>query len=281
MPGRLGGANCNTARMSTLVFLHAHPDDEATGTAGAMAKASSEGHRVVTVYGTNGDHGEVPEDLAPGETLVGRRRQEAEASAEALGVHRIAWLDYSDSGMTGWKQNNHDGAFVKADLDEAAGRLAAILDEEDADLLIGYDDHGNYGHPDHIKVHQVAHRAAELAARRPRLLEATMNRDLMRQLFEMAKANGLEEQAFDPDQPMDDGNPMGSPEAIITWQIDAAPFLEQRRASLRAHASQITDTGGLLSMPQPIFETVFGVEHYIEPGAPAGMRQGWFLDETV
>ena len=56
--------------MGTLVCFHAHPDDESISTGGTMARAVAEGHRVVLVVATNGDHGEVPEDLAPGETLV-------------------------------------------------------------------------------------------------------------------------------------------------------------------------------------------------------------------
>ena len=159
--------------VSTIVYLHAHPDDEASQTSGSMARAASEGHRVVVVYATNGDHGQVPADLAPGETVVARRRAEAEASSRVIGTARVAWLGYADSGMTGWEQNGHGEALHGADLDEAAGRLAAILDEEDADVLIGYDWHGGYGHPDHVKVHHIAHRAADLAARRPRLLEST------------------------------------------------------------------------------------------------------------
>src|SRR4029079_15342110 len=134
---------------------------------------------------------------------------------------------YADSGMRGWEQNSHDNALHGADVDEAAGRLAAILDEEDADVLVGYDWHGGYGHPDHVKVHQVVHRAAELAARRPRVLEGTFNRDRLRAFAEIAKAAG-EELGFDPDGPMDDGNPMGTPEAEIHWQVDVSAFLEQR-----------------------------------------------------
>ena len=96
----------------TIVFVHAHPDDEASQTSGAMARAAAEGSRVVLVIATGGEHGESPEDLAPGETLKDRRRAEAEQSAAALGVARLAWLGYVDSGMTGWEQNEHDGAFT-------------------------------------------------------------------------------------------------------------------------------------------------------------------------
>ena len=136
--------------MGTLVCLHAHPDDECISTGGTIARAAAEGHRVVLVVATNGDHGEVPADLAPGETLVERRRKETMASAETLGVHRVEWLGYEDSGMTGWSQNANVGAFMNADVDDAASRLARILTEEHADVLTCYDWHGGYGHPDHV-----------------------------------------------------------------------------------------------------------------------------------
>ncbi|WP_392542968.1 PIG-L deacetylase family protein [Oryzobacter telluris] len=259
--------------MPTIVFLHAHPDDEASQTSGAMARAVSEGSRVVVVYATNGDHGESPDDLAEGESLVDRRRDEAERSAQAIGTHRIVWLGYADSGMSGWEQNSHDGAFASAPLEEAAARFAAVLDEEDADIAVGYDWHGGYGHPDHVKVHQVLHRGAELAARPPRLLESTMNRDAMRQFAAAAAAAGQE--GFDPDQPMDDGNPLGTPEAEIHWQVDVSDFLGTRRKALEAHASQTSDVGMMLGMPDDVFAAFFGREHYIEPGREPGMAPGW------
>ena len=196
--------------MTTIVFLHAHPDDETTQTSGAMARASAAGDRVVVVYATNGDHGDAPEDLAEGETVITRRRAEAEASARATGTQRVVWLGYADSGMTGWEQNGAEGALHGADVDEVAQRLAAILDEEDADVVVGYDWHGNYGHPDHVKVHHIAHRAADLATRRPRLLESTMNRSRMVR-ERQARIDRGEEVDWDPEAPMDDGTRSGRP----------------------------------------------------------------------
>ena len=260
--------------VTTIVFLHAHPDDESTQTSGSMARASDAGDRVVVVYATNGDHGEAPGDLGPGETVADRRRGEAEVSAKATGTRRVAWLGYADSGMSGWEQNSATGALHTADIEEAAKRLARILDEEDADVLVGYDWHGNYGHPDHVKVHSIARRAAELAARRPRLLESTMNRDRMRVARDARMAAG-EEVEFDPDAPMDDGNPIGTPEAEISWQVDVSGFLAQRRAAVAAHVSQKTDTAWINEMPEAVFATVFGTEWYIEPGRSEPMQVGW------
>ena len=263
--------------VSTIVFVHAHPDDEASGTSGSMARAADEGHRVVLVVCTDGDHGTAPEGLGDGRTVAEHRRDEVAQSAKVLGVARVAWLGYADSGMSGWPQNSAPRAFMNADLDEAGAALAAILDEEDADVVTGYDWHGGYGHPDHVMVHRVVRRAVELAERRPRLLEVTMNRDAMRAMFEAAKAAGMNED-WDPDGPGDDGNPIGTPEAEIHLRVDVEAYLDRKRASLQAHASQTTDVGMMLSLPEPAFNAMFRDEYYIEPGREPGMRTGWIFD---
>lgn len=259
---------------STIVFCHAHPDDEASQTSGAMARAAAEGNRVVVVFATNGEHGEVAEDAVEGETVADHRRREAEASAREIGLHRIVWLGYADSGMTGWEQNDAEGSFHGTDVNEAARRLADVLDEEDADVLVGYDWHGGYGHPDHVKVHHVVHAAAALARRTPRLLESTLNRTKMSRLFAEGRAAGMELD-WDPDDPMDDGNPLGTPEDEITWEVDVSAYLDRKRAALEAHRSQATDIGEFLAMPVEVFTRAFGTEHYIEPGAEGPMRPGW------
>ena len=176
--------------MSTLVCFHAHPDDEVISTGGTIARAAAEGHRVVLVVATNGDHGEVPDDLAPGESLVDRRRAETDASARVLGIDRVVWLGYTDSGMTGWEQNADPNSFHLADPDEAGARLAEVLLAESADVLTIYDWHGNYGHPDHIAVHRVGLAASRLVPG-VRVLEATMNRDAFVRMIEAAREAGV------------------------------------------------------------------------------------------
>lgn len=271
--------------MATLVTFHAHPDDEAIATGGSMARAAAEGHRVVLVVATNGEWGEVPDDLAPGETLADRRRAETERSAAILGTHRVVWLGYEDSGMTGWEQNARPGSFHQAPVEEAAARLAEILREEAADVLTVYDWHGNYGHPDHIKVHHVGHRAAELAGT-PRVFEATVNRDAIRRLWELARANGVsfgdggdEGDDFDIDGPADDGNPMGMAEHEITLAADVTAYVAHKRAAVTAHRSQVTDTSFFAQMPDEVFAVSFGTEWFIEKGVEAGggPTEGWLF----
>jgi LmbE family N-acetylglucosaminyl deacetylase len=261
--------------MATIVFVHAHPDDEASSTSGSMARASAEGHRVVLVVCTNGEHGESPDDLADGELLVDRRRRETEASAAILGVSRIAWLGYGDSGMTGWDQNADPGSFLQADPDEAAGRLATILGEEHADVVVLYDWHGGYGHPDHAQVHRIGHRAADSAGT-PRRFEVTFNRDVLKRWMEAHPEQAPED--FDPEGPADDGNPFGTPEAELHLAVDVAPYIPLKRRALAAHASQVTDIGMFLAFSDEQFRKMFSTEWFIEPGAPPGMRDGWLLD---
>ena len=101
-----------------------------------------------------------------------------------------------------------------------------------------------------------------------------MNRDAMRGTFEQARAAGMDDD-WDPDRPMDDGNPMGTPEAELHWRVDVRDRLERKRAALAAHASQTSDVGMMLAMPPEVFAAAFGFEHYIEPGRAPGMVEGW------
>ena len=269
--------------MGTLVCFHAHPDDEVISTGGTIARAASDGHRVVLVVATNGEFGESPDDLADGELLADRRRVETEASARELGIARVVWLGYTDSGMTGWEQNADPGCFHLADIDEAAQRLAVVLQEESADILTIYDWHGNYGHPDHIQVHRVGVAAADLAPN-VRVLEATMNRDAFVRMIEAVQASGVtmdlpenEGRDFDPNGPADDGNPMGTPESEITLAVDVVAHLAAKREAMRCHRSQITDTSFFLQMPDEPFAASFGTEWFIEHDRQPPYRTDWIF----
>jgi LmbE family N-acetylglucosaminyl deacetylase len=275
--------------MGTLVVFHAHPDDEAIATGGSMARAHAEGHRVVLVVATNGEHGEVPDDLADGETLADRRRAETERSAAALGVDEVVWLGYADSGMTGWDANANERSFWQADVDEAAERLATILRREHADVLTIYDWHGNYGHPDHVKVYRVGCRAEQLVAGDLpdlRVFEATMNRDEIRRQMVAAREAGVqfepdvEDGEFDPDGPMDDGNPMGMPEDELTTMVDVSDFVDNKYRAISAHASQVTDAGFFTRMTPETFAFAFGREWFIEHGRQPGPQPGWLFDHV-
>lgn len=207
--------------MATVVAFHAHPDDEVVLTGGTLARAVAAGHRVVVVVATDGRVDNDDED----------RIDELRLSAGILGVHRVECLGYADSGYGPVFYADPPGRvrFGRADVDQAAQRLAAILRDEDAHLLLGYQSNGGYGHRDHVQVHHVGRRAAELAGT-PRLLEATMPRELLCRITVVARLLRLPG-PYDADVVRS----AYAPRATITHHIDVFGFARQKRDALAAH----------------------------------------------
>ena len=259
--------------MATLVCFHAHPDDEAIATGGLMTLAKRDGHEVVLVLATRGEQGEPqPGVLNDGESLWERRVVEAHQAAEIMDLDRVEFLGYEDSGMIGEPTNENPLCFWQADVEEASQRLAAILREVDADVLTIYDSHGGYGHPDHIQVHRVGKRAAEIAGI-DRVFQSTMNRDrIMKQMAENASIfeNDVEgelegetvEQMRKRAEAADRGE-FGSPETVITHAVDVADVVNVKKAAMAAHRSQIGPDSFFFKMPEAVFVAAFGTEWFI------------------
>ncbi|HET7820700.1 MAG TPA: PIG-L family deacetylase [Ornithinibacter sp.] len=267
----------------TIVAFHAHPDDEALLTAGTMARAAAQGHRVVLVLATDGGAGLAADDLRDDGGLGARRLEEARRSSAALGVARVEWLGYADSGSGVEPEPDVPGVtrFCRAPVEEAAERLAAVLRTERADLLLSYDANGGYGHRDHVRVHQVAARAAEIADT-PRVLEATVPRDtIVRAVRAIGRVYRFP-QEFDPTS----FERAFSARADITHRVNVRRFAGAKRASMRAHASQATGGGAasageggqtgdrtlaaFLRIPRPVYDLVFGREWFRDPALPPG-----------
>jgi LmbE family N-acetylglucosaminyl deacetylase len=178
-----------------------------------------------------------------------------------LGVARVEFLGYRDSGMIDTADNDHPGSFWRAEIDDAAGKLAAILTEEHADVLTVYDDFGGYGHPDHIQVHRVGLRAAQRAGT-ARVFMATMNRDYILSLADHADELGLS-------MPVEQRamlDTLGVHADRITTAVDVSGYLDRKRGAMEAHASQISETSFFLMMPPEAFAAVWGTEWYIRVG---------------
>lgn len=267
--------------MATLVAFHAHPDDESISMGGTMALAAAQGHRVVVVTATDGAVGEVSDGfLGDGETLAARRSIELQRAAEILGIDRALQLGYRDSGMMGTADNDHPDSFWQADVATAAGKLAAILAEEGADVLTVYDSYGGYGHPDHIQVHRVGHAAAELAGT-PRVYEASMNRDRIKAMQAMRPddAPDDDEEGFDIDK-------IGLPEEEITTAVDVTAMMDTKRAAMAVHESQIAADSWFLQLPPEVFTMAFGTEWFrrVTPAFtadPIADRESWLFPEEV
>jgi LmbE family N-acetylglucosaminyl deacetylase len=254
-----------TTAARTIVSFHAHPDDEALYTGGTLARLAAEGHRVVLVTATAGDLGFA--DTPRGAELAERRRAELRASADALGCARSICLDYPDSGWTANAEYEPAvGSFATVPVDIAADRLAEILRDERADVLTTYDSHGGYGHIDHLQVHRVGARAAELAGT-PVVLQATLDRTLidravrvLRLVRRLPAGTANDAQWY-------------TARRDITHRIDVRGYLPQKRRALAAHASQAA--GGartvklLVSLPGPLLRWVCGTEWFVEAGVTA------------
>lgn len=237
--------------------FHAHPDDEALLTGGTLARAAAAGHRVVVVAATDGHMDALPPGGAP-------RLAELRASAAALGVRRVECLGYADSGHGPllYPDPPDRPRFAAVDTGRAAARLAALLAEERAQMLIGYDPAGGYGHRDHVQVHRVGERAAALAGT-PRVWQATLPRELVGRLVGAARAVG------GPLDPSELGE-VFTPSARITHRVDVRRHARAKRAALAAH-SALVEGGRLapvmravLRLPPPLFAVLLGREWFAE-----------------
>ena len=180
--------------------------------------------------------------------------------------------------MDGTPTNDAPGSFWSADVDEAAARLAAILEREDAEVLTIYDERGGYGHPDHVQVHRVGVRAAELAGT-PRVYESTVDRDHLRDLMRAAREQ-LAPDALPADTPDPDEFDVGVDADRITTTVDVRDYVEQKRAAMAAHASQIPADSFFLAAAPEIFDAAFGSEWFIRRDAPVAGHESWLFERS-
>ena len=249
--------------MSTIVFIHAHPDDEALLTGGTMALLARAGHRVVLATATAGEAG-LAETATPD---LGRRRADELARAAALlGCARTVLLGYPDSGMRKHPVARPD-AFARQPVHVPARRLAELLCEEQADAVCCYDPAGGYGHPDHVQVHRIGLAAAELA-RTPVVLQATVDRRALQRALRMLSF-------IRPDVPeLRPGRyeRLFTAHELITHRVDVGAVIDVKRAAMSAHVSQGGADDGermlarFLRLPPPAFRLVFGREWFVEAG---------------
>ncbi|MBO0833070.1 MAG: PIG-L family deacetylase, partial [Actinobacteria bacterium] len=203
---------------------------------------------------------------------LGRRLDELQASAVILGADKVVHLGYADSGHGPVLFEDPPGRtrFARADVEEAAGRLAALLTDERADLLISYDQQGGYGHRDHVRVHQVGARAAELAG--VRVVEATVPRELVGRFARVLVLVGLVRR-----HRLDEMRGYGTPQSAITHRVDVRRFAAQKRAALAAHRTPSSGGGrsarlfrALARLPLPVYRVICGMEWFAEPGGRTG-----------
>ena len=272
----------------TLMAVHAHPDDEASG-GGILATYADQGIRTVVVTCTNGEYGDAPGGIKPGqpghdpEAVARLRLAELEESARILKVSDVETLGYHDSGMPDWEYKDRPDAFSNVPLEEVAGRIGGLIAKYRPQVLVTYDDQGAYQHPDHVHASRAAQAAAAETGIPAKLYLSTMRGSSWRKIWEALRAAGAEVPNWEDDEERTQRAVQS--EERITTTIDIRPVLERKREALFAHGTQINGDSWFGKIPPEIVEEAFGYEYFIRAadttGAPlpendlfAGLRPG-------
>ena len=260
-----------------VLSVHAHPDDEASKGAATMAKYVAEGVRTVLVTCTGGEAGDILNEEADSEEartdLHAVRMCELEESVRIIGYHRLYLLGYRDSGMPDTEHNAHPDNFANADLDEAVGRLVEIIRAERPQVLIGYPDgrDGGYGHPDHIRVHDITVLAFDRAGDpdwypdlgapwQPLKLYSSggFSRDRIVKMHEYFTERGEES----PFAQWIERLPADRPDTTTT-RIDIGDYIHIGREALLAHRTQVAPTGFFFRVPHEVARTIHPYEDFV------------------
>jgi LmbE family N-acetylglucosaminyl deacetylase len=251
----------------TLMAVHAHPDDEASSTGGVLATYSGQGIRTVVVTCTNGEFGDAPGGVKPGQdghdaqTVAELRLAELREAAKILGVSDLEMLGYHDSGMPDWDYKDRPDAFCNIPADVVAGRIGALIERYRPQVLISYDPDGLYQHPDHLHAARMALAAAAATAIPAKVYLTAMRGSDWQKVWEALRAAGVDVPAgpaADPERIRQ----MAAAEQRITTTIDIRAVLPRKREALLAHRSQITDSW-FSKIPAELAQDAFGRESFI------------------
>jgi LmbE family N-acetylglucosaminyl deacetylase len=259
----------------TVMAVHAHPDDEASSTGGILALYSDQGIRTVVVTCTNGEFGDAPGGIKPGQdghdeqAVADIRLAELRQSCKILGVTDLELLGYHDSGMAEWDYKDRPDAFCNIPLDVVADRLSDLISQYEVQVVVGYDDKGAYQHPDHVHAALAAAAAVDASGIPAKFYKSTMRPSSWRKVWEALREAGAEVPDREPTQ--EEIRQMQDIETRITTSIDIRSVLNRKREALQTHASQIEDSW-FSKIPPEVGAEAFGFETFIramdKTGAP-------------
>jgi LmbE family N-acetylglucosaminyl deacetylase len=250
----------------TLMAVHAHPDDEASSTGGVLAKYSDEGFRTIVVTCTNGEFGDGPAGIKPGEDghdtadVAQTRLAELRESCKHLGVTDLETLGYHDSGMPEWEYRHNPDAFCNVPLDDVVAKISALIERYKPAVLITYDPDGAYQHPDHVHAAKAAIGAFEATGIPAKLYLTAMRRSDWQKVFQALREAGEDIPEWELTE--EEERNMRESEARISTTVDIRPVLDRKRAALLTHASQIADSW-FSKIPAEVAEAAFGKETFI------------------
>jgi LmbE family N-acetylglucosaminyl deacetylase len=263
----------------------AHPDDESFGTGGTLALYAQRGVEVHLVCATRGEVGSVPHEMMKGFDQVGDlRAHELRCAAEILGLKKVHFLDYRDSGMPGSVDNKHPRALAAAPVEQVVERLVPLIRRIQPQVVITFDPIGGYCHPDHVAIHNAAVRAFhaagdetytsdDLTAYQPqKLYFHTFPRRLMRILVRVLRFLGKDPRRFGRNNDIDLVQ-IAEPDFPVHARINYRSVIEAKQKASACHASQ---TGPPNSSLIALFLRLGAAqETYMRayPPAPVGLRE--------
>jgi len=258
----------------TTMAVHAHPDDESSSTGGVLATYSDQGIRTVVVTCTNGEFGDAPGGVKPGEdghdeqAVAQLRLAELRQACKILGVTDLEPLGYHDSGMPDWDYKERPEAFCNIPLAEVAGRVGTLIERYRPQVVISYDAEGMYQHPDHVHAARAA-AAAVAATGIPAKFYLTALRPSSWQRVWQALRELGEDVPGPREVTAEMRAQMEAAERRITTMVDIRPVLTRKREALFAHASQIRESW-FSKIPEDIAESAFGTETFIRASDSTG-----------
>ncbi|HLI36299.1 MAG TPA: PIG-L family deacetylase [Streptosporangiaceae bacterium] len=262
------------AEILTLMAVHAHPDDEASSTGGVLASYAAQGIRSIVVTCTNGEFGDAPGGVKPGQdghderAVAELRVAELRQSCAILGVSNLELLGYHDSGMPEWDYKDRPDAFCNVPQADVAGRIAGLIERYRPQVLITYDHDGPYQHPDHVHAGRCAMAAAARTGIPAKVYLTAMRGSDWQKIWQALRDLGEDVPGPDRISP-EIRRQMAEAEARITTTVDIRPVLARKRDALLAHASQITESW-FSKIPPDVAEAAFGRESFIRASDVTG-----------
>ncbi|MEZ5175797.1 MAG: mycothiol conjugate amidase Mca [Acidimicrobiia bacterium] len=259
----------------TLLALHAHPDDESSKGAGTVSRYAAAGVRCVLVTATGGEAGDIlnPEMERPeiAEDLRAVREAELAEAAAIQGYDDVILLGYRDSGMPGSAHNADPRAFCNQPIDDVLGRLVEIVRAERPDVLLGYDSHERYPHPDHLRIHELTVPLFEAAANPGRFPDVGSPWEIKKvyapMIFTRERVLALHQAMLNRtgtspyQQWLDHMDADRDPERRMT-RVNVTGFIDQSRRALLAHRTQIDPQGPWFRVPTDVVEEVYPWEDF-------------------
>jgi LmbE family N-acetylglucosaminyl deacetylase len=269
-----------------LLGLYAHPDDEILSPGGTIAHYTVQGVHIEWVCATRGEAGEISApSLATPDNLGDVREREMLCAAQTLGIEKVHFLGYRDSGMAGSEDNDRPDAYANSDANEVVPRLVALIRRIRPHIILTFEPFGGYGHPDHITIHRHTHAAIAAAAdptyrsdlgsiwETPRLFYPLLRIALFMKIKKWLAARDMDLSFFDR---LEERRERGWPDDKYHCRIDITQTFAQKWAAFHCHATQFGPNNLFRQLPESEMAALFTHEYFAlarpEPAANARLQ---------